>query len=232
MGKWLEIEQDVERGEVWYGRLLLKSYDVSSRLMHPELDWLRGAIQDVRASLAVPDAQPVVQEIRVYRELKVKKVNRIPSGALGALIRKHWAGVAHRHPRGVVRYGDRIRLYLSEEGAETPLVVYEEVAHCLMRRTALELSGGSLTRQERRCLREYAKALSHSRGLGHGHDQLQWWPVLCHLEIYRGFLNNSKAMSQSREIDIQAARRVVEELGGPRPRCRIESGGQNDRCPC
>lgn len=220
---WRRIEKHAQSGETWYGRKRLRSYTANDLALSPELEWFRDAVQDVRKSMDLAGGELLVQELLIYEELAAIPPTR-ESTWLRAL--RDYAIPPLRQRRGMVRYGERSKLYLSRKGWQTPRIVYEEVAHSLLRALPITTSD---RRSNDPDLERYIEALL--RGNPQMPPQVVHWPTLCHLDIFRGFLNDSEAYRHSEEVDRQFARTQVARLETVL-RCRRLGSPSRSECPC
>lgn len=221
---WREIENHLPTGERWYGRGHIRSYTGDDLFRSPELTWFRDAVQDVRQSMGLACGELLVQELHVYEELVAAPAPT--SSGVVSWIRSRVAPKLKKR-RGMVCYADApapSRLYLSREGRDTPRIVYEEVAHSLLRPLPVESS-------DRRPddLQAYIRSLLRSNPLCP--PPVVYWPIACHLDIFRGFLNESDAYRHSTEEDRQFVRTQVARLEGVLRCRRLMSGGRR-ACPC
>lgn len=190
-------------GERWYGRKRIRSYTHKDLMRLSELAWFRDAVYDVRRSMGLPTAELLVHELHIYKEL-----GALPGGT-------GWVRAATAQffnpplleRMGMVRYGDRTKLYLSRKGMETPRVVYEEVAHSLLRILPVDSSDRDPDDPD---LELYIQSvLRNNPQLS---PQVIHWPIMCHLDIFRAFVNYSEAYRQSTDDDRQFARNQVRRL--------------------
>lgn len=220
---WRELELASQSGERWYGRKLLNSYNADDLALRADLEWFRQAVWDVRRSMGLDGGELLVRELHIYEELAASAASP-DGGVVGAL----WSFVRPRlkKRRGMVRYGEPSKLYLSREGRHTPRIVYEEVAHSLCRTLPIESSD---RRPDDSFMAAYVQSLLRNN------PQLKpygvYWPIACHLDIFRGFLNDSEAYRNSSEEDRLFVRTQVTRLEQVLL-CRRLPSRSKTGCPC
>jgi hypothetical protein len=218
--RWQHIATDEETGFEFYGRGLQRRYTLQELVTSTDLLWFREAVADVRSSMSLelPSGQLAITELQVYRELALG--GRTQGGALrrflGSFLPKYV-----RTRRGMVRYSENPCVYLTPEGIRCPRVVYEEVAHSLLRLVPVD-SAEVRSKMAERYVRQLLVERPTTREVH--------LPILCHLDIFRGFLR-SDAYTKSGPDDRRFAERVLAELDGGNL-CRAYGTSSRRICRC
>lgn len=201
------------------GKNRVAAYSRDDFSKHPDLDWFRSTVDQVRANLA-PEFLPAaiaISRIEVFEELR-SRANR----------RADWMP---RH--ACVTYGEPRVLYITRAATVHRLLRFEEVAHSLDYRCRLSnwVNASIFEDSEPDDVADaYTQMLSSVPSYSSATDALMTMPLRCHVAIYEAFHRLIAPMSEADRIhgELDRTNEILATLR--RLECRLTS--RDGKCQC
>lgn len=184
--KWIQLDHCSKTGETWFGSELLEAFDADALDHGARALWYREAVADVRRSIGNHQLNAEADRVLVFRELKIESRKNWWERIL------FWRDPPTRKRKGMVSHSKPVTIYFSEEGRKKPRIVYEEVAHSLSMVVPSNAPEVATNGKSDPFFETFLANLMYK--LGYRPVSVRW-PIKCHWLIFRGFLNNSDALS-------------------------------------